>query len=175
VTSSPAASGGAAFLGTGSSTAFPVNPATGCGKVTEEPDPDRTHLQPGQTRKFRTYPPAGGAHDADPLPGGVYDEPFTNDPAGSTRPTLLRAVHSLEHGYVEIYYRGLSAPDARALVERYGHQRKVIVVPAQPMDSRIALVAWERVRRCGTVDVAMIDEFVKGYVEGPTAPEPAGQ
>lgn len=147
----------------------------GCGRLIERPDANRTHLPSGQDHVYAGFPPAAGPHDSDPLPAGVYTEPLKDLPVGSRQPSLMRAVHSLEHGYVIIFYKDISADEQRTLRDRFGYQRKIILAPAEAMDSRLALVAWERIIKCAEVGVAAIDEFVTAYREGSTAPEPNAQ
>src|SRR5207244_2163604 len=67
---------------------------------------DRTHLTDAQissgvTVTYSTSPPSGGTHYPSPLPKGIYG-PLSPNPRAN--PNIYEAVHSLEHGYVDIWY-----------------------------------------------------------------------
>lgn len=169
----PQSSKATGLVAIASSDGLPIQPRSGCGRIVEVPNPDRSHVPRGQGRSFPSLPPASGAHDPRTLPAGAYEEPLTNEVSGSDRPTLLRAVHSLEHGYVIVFYRPSTHPMVTQLLTDYGHRDKVIVAPEPQLDAPIALVAWERIRRrCAEVDATAIEEFITAYSGSPNAPEP---
>ena len=141
-----------------------------CGKVKTYSDLDRTHTS--NAVKYSTSPPVGGAHNPNPLPGGVYDTPFTTDPAGKT-PTIYNAVHSLEHGYVIVWYNALDGDQKDTLTKALTGQSKVIVVPYPDMPDKhkMALTAWGKLDYCGKPSVAAAQAFIKLYRNAPSAPE----
>lgn len=143
-----------------------------CGQVQETEDLGADHLSPGQTAAYPTYPPASGPHDARPLPAGVYPKPLPVEPAGAPGPSLFRAVHSLEHGYVLIVYRGLSRSARDELEDTFRGERKVIVAPAgEPISGQVAAVAWRHVMSCASLDLEALQAFVDKHREA-VAPEP---
>ncbi len=70
-----------------------------CSDIQTYSTESRAHLNPGEpTPIYQTNPPTSGAHDPNPWPPGVFDNPI---------PTA-REVHSLEHGYIVIHYNDVS-------------------------------------------------------------------
>ncbi len=63
------------------------------GEVTEG-ELDRTHIPQGTKTSYNTNPPTGGAHYANWITKGFYDEPRMDG----------NLVHSLEHGYIIFSY-----------------------------------------------------------------------
>jgi len=141
-----------------------------CGKIKTYANLDRTHTT--GSVKYSTSPPVGGAHNPNPLPGGVYDQPFSTDPNAKT-PTMYSAVHSLEHGYVIVWYSSLSPDQKDALTKALTGQPKVIVVPYpnMPDNHKMALTAWGALDYCGKPSVAAARAFVNLYRNAKSAPE----
>ncbi len=147
--------------------------AAGCGEVTTTSDSGSgRHLTEDQTVEYDTSPPTHGAHDPIPLRAGIYEEPFTN--VKGEKPTIYKAVHSLEHGYIIVWHEGLRSADERLLERRYSDAKKVIVVPYPPLkgDDKVVLTAWGRIVRCPKLDVKVVDGFIDLYREARSAPEP---
>jgi uncharacterized protein DUF3105 len=176
--------------------------AAGCGDVTttppfDPPDQDRTHIGGGNIAgpplsAYPTTPPASGPHADVPLPAGVYDSLTLSD--------LYRSIHSLEHGATVVWYDPAAPADEVApLIEFYDRrlqdaevgQDRVIVAPYDfpgdaagilPDGTQMALVAWHRLRTCGSVDLAVAFDFTSQYSFPTTsdreyrgeAPEPGG-
>ncbi len=113
---------------------------------------------------YKVDPPAGGDHSPTAAPAGVYTAADT--------PPDGQLVHSLEHGYVIIWYRpDLAAPDLAALQElTKRHTRDVLLVPRASLAQPVAATAWHARLLCGDADVASLDKFVDQYVnKGPEA------
>jgi len=117
-------------------------------------DPGENHVA-GVT--YRVIPPAGGDHDPSPAPSGFYTT--DNDPGDP------HVVHSLQHGYVVIWYRpGLSSGDVdqlRTLVDQYTPD--VLVVPEASMSVPVAATAWHHRLLCGQVEPPTLAKFVTTY------------
>ena len=136
---------------------------------------DRTHLtnaqiSSGVTVTYSTSPPSGGTHYPVPLPKGVYG-PLSTNPRDN--PNLYMAVHSLEHGYVDIWYgRALSA-DQIASLKPFADQEKVLVVsyPNLPAGESVAMTTWGRMQSCSKVNTDEIQAYIDQY-RLKTAPEP---
>jgi Protein of unknown function (DUF3105) len=153
----------------------------GCGEVQTTPDyapveNDRSHISTGQIEPLSSYPtipPASGPHADVPLPAGVYDS--------LTQPQLYQAIHSLEHGATIVWYDP-AAPVGRVarIIDFYDRrlqdaqigQDRVIVAPYDfpgdpagilPEGTRMALVAWHRLRTCADVDLAVAFDFTSEY------------
>ena len=154
--------------------------AAGCGAVTTSPvypgaaDLDRTHIgaqgavrTPPSLTTYPTVPPASGPHDPTPLSAGVNNSP----------PDIYKAIHSLEHGAVIIWYAPTASTTAvAALNDFYGksiNNDHVIVAPysypdqgaaAQlPAGKQMVLVAWHHVEQCARANLAAAQMFVGSY------------
>ena len=125
----------------------------GCTEV-EQPAssaPSGQHLQPGQSHTYTDTPATSGFHDPTPLP----DDPKVYD----TQPPEIKAVHSLEHGAVFIYYR---APDqegglAQDVIDRLtriatGSDATFLApYPSLTSETALTLTAWNRRQSCPSV------------------------
>jgi hypothetical protein len=158
----------------------------GCGEVQTTPDfdpseNDRSHITTGQIEPLSSYPtrpPASGPHADVPLPAGVYDS--------LTQPQAYQAIHSLEHGATIVWYDP-AAPQSeidrltgfydRRLQDAQVGQDRVIVAPYNfpsdpagilPDGTRMAVVAWHRLRSCADVNLAVAFDFTSQY-SSPTA------
>ncbi|HET7040564.1 MAG TPA: DUF3105 domain-containing protein, partial [Gemmatimonadales bacterium] len=127
----------------------------GC-RLDDRSDPGRTHI-PNAT--YTVDPPSGGDHDPVPAPAGFYD---TTDV-----PTDGHLVHSLEHGFVIVWYQPASTPEPtltalRILARKH---RWVLVAPRSSMPAALAATAWHRRLLCpqGTGTDAAIGNFVTAF------------
>ena len=110
----------------------------GC-TVDSRSDPGRNHV-PQAT--YSVDPPAGGDHDPVPSAAGFYD---TTDV-----PTDGHLVHSLEHGYVIVWYRPAAVPAATVagLRDLARVRDWVLVAPRPAMGTALAATAWHRRLLC---------------------------
>lgn len=106
---------------------------------------------------YEVNPPSGGNHNPSASPPGI----FTAD----NTPPDAQIVHSLEHGYVTIWYRpdvdAATLDDLRALTNRY--PRDVLLVPRPSLEQPVAATAWHRRLLCDRPDVEALERFVKEY------------
>jgi hypothetical protein len=91
---------------------------------------------------YSVDPPAGGDHDPVPSPAGFYDE--------GNVPSDGHLVHSLEHGFVIVWYRPTALRDdllreLRGLADRH---RWVLVAPRITLPRGFAATAWHRRLLC---------------------------
>jgi Protein of unknown function (DUF3105) len=136
---------------------------------------NRTHLTDAQissgvTVTYSTSPPSGGTHHPVPLPKGVYG-PLSTNPRDN--PNLYQAVHSLEHGYVDIWYgNGLSTDQINSL-RSFADQDKVLVIsyPNLPAGKSVAMTTWGRMQSCDKVNTDEIQAYIDQN-KLKTAPEP---
>lgn len=127
---------------------------------------DATAPTPPPLSTYASIPPASGPHNPSPLPAGVYDSP----------PDVYRAIHSLEHAGVIIWYSPAisNSPEIAKIKTFYSQkanvgQAKVIVAaydyPNQgaagqlPKGVEMAVVAWHRVQTCATPSLAVAFTF----------------
>jgi hypothetical protein len=156
---------------------------------------DRTHTSPTgafpTTPPLSTYPsipPTSGPHDPTPLRFGVYGSP----------PPIAQVIHSLEHGAVVIWYDPAAPQDEIDRIAAFFQRTdaavggsKVIVAPYDypqegeagrlPRGVQMALVAWHRLRECGSPSLPVAFAFVSRFASAPNdvgvdyegeAPEP---
>jgi len=125
----------------------------GC-TVDSRSDAGRAHVPQA---RYSVDPPAGGDHDPVPAPAGFYD---TTDV-----PTDGHLVHSLEHGFVVVWYRpGAVAPatldGVRDLTRRH---RWVLVAPRASMPTALAATSWHRRLLCPDGASGPIGNFVAAF------------
>jgi hypothetical protein len=143
--------------------------AAGCTEV-EQPAssaPSGQHLQPGGTYVYDDTPATSGFHDPSPLP----EEPKVFD----SQPPETRAVHSLEHGGVFVYYLPEESGGIPAdVVERLaglteGDQATYVApYPTLTAETALTLTAWNRRQSCPAGAELTPDRtatIVNGFVE----------
>jgi hypothetical protein len=145
--------------------------------MTVEPYPnglDRTHIGGAEARQmpplssYPSVPPASGPHAPTPLDAGVYRTP----------PPIDRAIHSLEHAAVIVWFDPSVASsqgvgDIEAFFSRGNERNHVIVAPYDyakageagelPAGQTMALVAWHHVRLCAQPSLPVAYAFVHDY------------
>ena len=111
--------------------------ASGC-KLSSERATSRRHTtDPRQKVKYRTNPPTDGTHYQIPAEDGAYTQ----------APPDTAAVHALEHGRIDIWFKPSLPEDVRAALkalfdEEQGYQ--LLLVPRAAMPYPIAASAWGR-------------------------------
>src|SRR5437867_1676731 len=74
-----------------------------CSAVQSQPNLGQLHMAAGDPQSsYQDTPPTSGPHDLSPLNDGVRSAPMTSF-------DIARAIHSLEHGRIVIYYNNLEA------------------------------------------------------------------
>jgi hypothetical protein len=106
----------------------------------------------GNPPKYTADPPSGGDHLSPSVGAGVY--------RGDNVPPDGVLVHSLEHGYVILWFQGDEDFDVVEDAARE-HPRDTIVVQRPSMDVPVAATAWGRRLLCESVDPATLAEFVE--------------
>ena len=77
---------------------------------------------------------------------------------------ITRAIHSLEHGRIVIYYNNLDAEQVARLesvVRSSGS--KVILAPWTGLSAKVALTAWTQLQTCDGVNEQAIRDFIKRF------------
>jgi hypothetical protein len=125
----------------------------GC-TVDDRSDPGREHVPQAN---YAVDPPAGGDHDPVPAPAGFYD--------AADVPTDGHLVHSLEHGFVVVWYRPGSVPAAtlEALRDLANRRRWVLVAPRPSLPTALAATAWHRRLLCPDGASGPIGNFVTAF------------
>jgi hypothetical protein len=126
-------------------------------------NPLRTHLNPGQSYSYTDKPATSGPHD--PSPWGI--DPRVNDgPIPETR-----AVHSLEHGEIILYYRASGdgalpsdVVDALKAVANASRNTLLAPYPDLPAGQSFDLTAWNKIQTCpGTITAVQARDVAYGF------------
>jgi hypothetical protein len=125
----------------------------GC-TVDSRTDKGRAHVK---APTYSVNPPAGGDHDPVPAPAGFYD--MANVPGDG------HLVHSLEHGFVIVWYQpaGAAPGTLDGLRDLAGGHRWVLVVPRPSLPTALAATAWHRRLLCPAVATGPIGNFVVAF------------
>lgn len=106
---------------------------------------------------YEVDPPAGGNHLVNPAPAGTY--------TAQDAPPDGQLVHSLEHGYMVLWYRPDLPAEAqtqlRQLTDKYA--KDVLLVPRTSLPKSVAATAWERRLLCDDVDLAALELSITSY------------
>jgi hypothetical protein len=124
--------------------------AAGC-VLRNPPDEGNTHLLPSQpTPKYKSNPPTSGNHDPVPLANGVYEAPVTD---------FRHAVHTLEHGRIEVQYRPeLPERDQLKLKGVIDEDfRDMVMFQNTTMPWQVAAVAWDHYLGCKRYNDKVLD------------------
>jgi hypothetical protein len=146
--------------------------------VTPSADPDRRHLNEGEAPDYTEHPATSGPHDPDPLP----DQPRVYSDVGAY--SEAKAVHSLEHGAVIVYYRPSADPeglpgnvvDALKPVTETSKATYLIPYADLPTGAALAFTAWNKLLTCPndiTADdsTTVANGFIASYECTSNAPE----
>ena len=141
----PTTSGGPGTAGSGT-----------CESVVTLADEGRGHLKPGETPTYTNPVPASGTHNPEPLRPGVFGEPQD----------VTMIIHSLEHGYVVLYYRQGDLPPGQvnelANIAQ-SDSRKIIVAPYPNLPAKVVLTAWAHTQNCDGVNEQAILSFIAEF------------
>lgn len=125
-----------------------------CDNLLTLADEGREHLVPGETPTYNQVPPSSGTHNVVSLPSGIYD----------SNVDVTQLVHSLEHGYVIMFYNGIPQNEIDQLVAiQRSDPYKVIVAPYPNMPYKVALVAWDHRQVCEGVNEQAIRSFTAQF------------
>ncbi|MDX6726261.1 MAG: hypothetical protein QOK49_1066, partial [Baekduia sp.] len=132
--------------------------AAGC-QFKTFPSEGRTHLasDTAVNNKYKTNPPTSGAHRPTPAADGVY--------AANNAPAKEAAVHSLEHGRIELEYKpGTSKQVQNQLNALFNEKLKgvpgyhqLLFQNQTNMPFQVAAVAWTHYLGCPTMNNKVFD------------------
>jgi hypothetical protein len=125
------------------------------------PSEGANHVSSGSDIDYERMPPLSGPHYFQAASPGFYEE----------TPALGNLVHSLEHGYVVIYYDpGALTPDARAdlenLTSTYTEQLQAVIAaphPADNPDAAYVLTAWQVRQDMDEYDPETVRAFLDAF------------
>ncbi len=133
-----------------------------CDNLQVMADEGREHLKPGETPPpYKSVPPTSGTHNLEPYPAGVYDK----------NADITRLLHSLEHGYVILYYNNIPPEEVQQLIRiQQSDPYKLIVAEYPNMPQKIAIAAWDHLQNCSGVNEQVIRSFIAQFRDH--GPEP---
>lgn len=127
------------------------------------PEQSKEHVKKEEWEKFsyNSNPPTSGPHDPVWTKAGVYSEPEGTG----------HLVHSLEHGYVIIYYRcGEDEKDCLDFVDKLKERvnkdlYKLILMPWPNLETNFALTAWTRLDKFSAQDARLdrVENFTRAF------------
>ena len=125
------------------------------------PSEGADHVSSGSDIDYERIPPLSGPHYLQAASPGFYEE----------TPALGNLVHSLEHGYVVVYYDpGALTPDARAdlenLTSTYTEQLQAVIAaphPADNPDATYVLTAWQVRQDMDEYDPETVRAFLDAF------------
>ncbi len=166
--------------GNGGTSGTPLPTGSASSKYQEEtyPEQGREHIPRGSAHApYSSNPPTSGPHYGDkmvPVPEGFYDE--------SDMQVDEDLVHSMEHGYVIIWYDCTKAPNGNcdalkaSIKQLMGSVNGGYHLIANPrngqMETMIALTSWTKLQRFDAWDPDAIKAFISRNFN--QAPEPGG-
>jgi hypothetical protein len=139
-----------------------ANRPTG-GLGTAVPDEGNQHVADDQTITYKNYPPTSGTHYSSPADAGFYATPIAEG----------HFVHSMEHGYVVLYYKpDLPAATIQELKDTYTKlpngkygKVKIVIGPYTNMTTPLAIAAWDRLLPMSDYNFDEIKAFYQQYVD----------
>ena len=146
--------------------------AAGSEGVKPYPEAGRDHIDAGeQADNWNSNPPTSGDHLVNWLRPGIYDG----------EQDMRAMVHSLEHGYVLVLYKGIPEDQVEELTKfvKARDGSKLVLAPWSGLSGNgVALAAWQNLETMQRANTDVVQAFVNDYMVGTdtgsrsTAPEP---
>ena len=116
-----------------------------------------THVPNSEPVQYETVPPTSGNHNPVPINDGAYRTPLTNDPNQETN--IRGAIHSMEHGRVEIQYEPSLPEDQQLALKGVFDEDPggVLLFPNPDMPYDVAVTAWTNEVLCPTYSESVVD------------------
>ena len=131
----------------------------------------------GAEIEYNTSPPTSGEHYSQPMPAGFYEE-SSQEVSQVTNPESF-IVHSLEHGYVVVWYNcanldAVECADLKAGIKNVVDEDplKIIVFPWADQEEPVVLTAWGIMMRQAEFDPDAMRDFITANKSNLRAPEP---
>jgi hypothetical protein len=129
----------------------------GCELQLDLPDEGAGHVPNSTAVQYKTVPPTSGNHNPTPISDGAYVTPVTADTSKDSN--IRNAVHSMEHGRVEIHYKP-SLPKEQQLALKGVFDADppgVLMFPDPDMPDDVAVTAWTNEVVCPSYNPAVLD------------------
>jgi hypothetical protein len=130
------------------------------------------HVQDDQSVQYNSDPPTSGPHNPQSYTTTFFDQ----------APNPRRMLHSLEHGYVIIYFdctqlpADLTCDSLKAGIRKVmgdAGKYKILAAPITGQPTVITLASWTRIGRLDNFDIAQIKDYItqnRNKSPEPTAP-----
>lgn len=136
------------------------------------------HVNDNETVEYNTNPPSSGPHYANPMPAGFYH--LDSPEATQLLNPHSYVVHSLEHGYVALWYNCNDLDDAACdqLVDDIQNvladlSSEVVAFPFPNMDYNVAMTSWGMLTEMPDgFDADLAREFITANRNSQRSPEP---
>jgi hypothetical protein len=136
--------------------------AANCDLQLDLKDEGNTHFSdPDRVPDYKTNPPTSGDHYA----GNENGSGALADGAYLNTPQIARAVHSLEHGRVEIQYSPDLSEDEQLEIKGVFEEspQGVIMFPNPDMPYDVAITAWTQLAGCDTYEGAATLDVLRTF------------
>ncbi|MGH2984107.1 MAG: DUF3105 domain-containing protein [Solirubrobacterales bacterium] len=129
----------------------------GCELKLNLPDEGNGHVPDSTPVQYKTVPPTSGNHNAEPLADGAYTTPLGNDT--TTSPNIRNAVHSMEHGRIEIQYKPSLPEDQQLALKGVFDEDPggMLMFPNSDIPDDVAVTAWTNEAVCPSYDPVVLD------------------
>jgi hypothetical protein len=120
-------------------------------------DEGNRHVPDSEPVTYETTPPTSGNHNPQWIADGAYTTPVTSDTSNS--PNIRNAVHSMEHGRVEIHYKPSLPEDQQLALKGVFDEDPdgLLLFPDPDMPDDVAVTAWRNMVACPTYDPLVLD------------------
>jgi Protein of unknown function (DUF3105) len=117
----------------------------------------QTHVPNAQPVQYRTVPPTSGNHNPVPINDGAYTTPITGDTGQETN--VRNAVHSMEHGRIEIQYKPSLPEDQQLALKGVFDEDPdgMLLFPNPDMPYDVAVTAWTNEVVCPRYNETVLD------------------
>ena len=128
-----------------------------CQLRTNLPEEGHIHVPDSQPVEYKTTPPTSGNHNPTWIADGAYTTPVTSDTSSS--PNIRNAVHSMEHGRVEIHYKPSLPEDQQLALKGVFDEDSdgMLLFPDPDMPDDVAITAWRNIVVCPSYDPLVLD------------------
>jgi hypothetical protein len=117
----------------------------------------RNHVPNSEQVEYETVPPTSGNHNPVWIDDGAYTTPITGDPNQTSG--VRSAVHSLEHGRIEIQYKPTLPEDQQLALKGVFDEAPngVLLFPNSDMPYDVAVTGWTRQVVCPQYNATVLD------------------
>ena len=129
----------------------------GCELKLDLPDEGNGHVEDSTPVQYKTVPPTSGDHNAEPIADGAYTTTLGNNTSSS--PNIRNAVHSMEHGRIEIQYKPSLPEDQQLALKGIFDEDPagMLMFPNPDTPDDVAVTAWTNEAVCPSYNPVVLD------------------